>query len=395
MNRLMKYELLLTTLALGLAVAGCSEGSKQIEQAKGLVKNGLTDSGSAEFSDVSYYKSSNYVCGYVNAKNKLGGYVGKKEFLVSIKDGSVYFEPNRDAIKAPQVSISTSVQSSINNMNESMAWSAAVQSQSQSIKFFDDLKKRNCKNEEAGSLNANVSGKSDVFKYTNEITKIPKGFEGDNLSDIAKKVGELTKPKGELETTAEYTDRISVIKLNLNDAIRDNNYAFKFNTEPFDSKVVKSYDADTQKLKIQLEGVLTDGLCKDRLNKLKNDHPVQCYLGRGTTISITNKNPIFKQFMTKREIYDGQWFFVDYIDIPRERISTMKDPKVNYGSYTVSALIVGSVVDNMKNTSEKLGFGDYYAMSGESIPFDLKYIVYYDTNTGDVLASRDLQQPKQ
>ena len=53
-----------------------SGDSQQIEKVKSIVKNMLIDGESAQFTDLKYYKATNFACGFVNAKNKMGGYVG-------------------------------------------------------------------------------------------------------------------------------------------------------------------------------------------------------------------------------------------------------------------------------------------------------------------------------
>lgn len=56
------------------------------------VRSTLTDPDSARFESVRINPQSGVACGSVNAKNKLGGYVGSVRFMVS-SDGAVIFEP--------------------------------------------------------------------------------------------------------------------------------------------------------------------------------------------------------------------------------------------------------------------------------------------------------------
>ena len=74
------------------------------EQAKGIVKDGLSDPYSAQFEDVRVVGDAPHlmVCGFVNAKNKLGGYVGRKPFIVS-ETGKPYIIRNLlDQITMPE-----------------------------------------------------------------------------------------------------------------------------------------------------------------------------------------------------------------------------------------------------------------------------------------------------
>lgn len=64
-------------------------GSEQdvIEDATHVVKNGLIDPFSAKFRDVKVinFKGGKVVCGKVNSKNSLGGYVGYQNFIAGTK----------------------------------------------------------------------------------------------------------------------------------------------------------------------------------------------------------------------------------------------------------------------------------------------------------------------
>jgi hypothetical protein len=83
---------LLRTLAVGFAllVAGCSQ---QYEVA---VKQLLNDPESARFSEVTKGVSLGDVCGYVNAKNAMGGYVGKTPFYYRANGETAVVPPIED-----------------------------------------------------------------------------------------------------------------------------------------------------------------------------------------------------------------------------------------------------------------------------------------------------------
>lgn len=59
------------------------EENAKIETLKGKVKEALKDPESAQFRNLQYLADSNSLCGEVNAKNSMGGYVGFKSFAVS------------------------------------------------------------------------------------------------------------------------------------------------------------------------------------------------------------------------------------------------------------------------------------------------------------------------
>lgn len=97
-------RIIIPTLA-ALALAGCESG--QIADAKTNVKEQLVDGASARFSNVVVQKTqmsedeqtivpavTPAVCGWVNGKNRMGGYTGDERFLV--KDGFPTFTRNED-----------------------------------------------------------------------------------------------------------------------------------------------------------------------------------------------------------------------------------------------------------------------------------------------------------
>lgn len=69
----MRNSLLLSLAVVSLA--GCAEA-----EAKNEVRKALIDPGSAEFNSVS--TKNGIVCGLVNSKNRMGGYVGFRGFIV-------------------------------------------------------------------------------------------------------------------------------------------------------------------------------------------------------------------------------------------------------------------------------------------------------------------------
>ncbi len=62
------------SILIVLELAACSDSSVKTE-----VKSMLIDPSSAEFRSITVFENGNY-CGEVNAKNRMGGYVGHKAF---------------------------------------------------------------------------------------------------------------------------------------------------------------------------------------------------------------------------------------------------------------------------------------------------------------------------
>lgn len=99
-----KFKLLIFAIFL-IAVLGAgyyfwkNEYSPTV-QAKKAVNSALVDPESSKFRDVEYFKGTGATCGYVNAKNRMGGYVGFTIFVVTEK-GEVLLNPNADTESGP------------------------------------------------------------------------------------------------------------------------------------------------------------------------------------------------------------------------------------------------------------------------------------------------------
>nr|WP_314529356.1 hypothetical protein [uncultured Brevundimonas sp.] len=85
---------------VGLVMAGCDqEGARQrelIERAKESVTSEMIDPASVVFTDVTADGSS--ACGWVNGRNRFGGYAGKQRFVWT-DGGSTQFESDADPSK--------------------------------------------------------------------------------------------------------------------------------------------------------------------------------------------------------------------------------------------------------------------------------------------------------
>jgi hypothetical protein len=90
-------------------LAGC--GKSRIEAAHDLVKDGLSDPDSALFKDDREYAQKDgkvVVCGRVNAKNRMGGYVGYRMYIVEDEKALVMNEDNASDFAGKYMAICTS-----------------------------------------------------------------------------------------------------------------------------------------------------------------------------------------------------------------------------------------------------------------------------------------------
>jgi hypothetical protein len=59
--------------------------SPAVAQAKDAITAQLTDPESVRFQDVRFFEKSETVCGFVNTKNRMGGYTGFTPFVYDVK----------------------------------------------------------------------------------------------------------------------------------------------------------------------------------------------------------------------------------------------------------------------------------------------------------------------
>jgi len=73
----------------------------RISQAEEAVKARIRDPFSAHFRGLKEYKTADnsYVCGFLNARNGMGGYTGWSGFIHMMPQNIVQFEPQDDRIK--------------------------------------------------------------------------------------------------------------------------------------------------------------------------------------------------------------------------------------------------------------------------------------------------------
>jgi hypothetical protein len=88
---------LVTSSAIALSGTGLAAWKIKgpVWRVKSSVRENLKDPASAMFTQVEFNPATGAGCGFVNAKNGMGGYTGRTHFVLD-KRGSVNFEPPRD-----------------------------------------------------------------------------------------------------------------------------------------------------------------------------------------------------------------------------------------------------------------------------------------------------------
>jgi hypothetical protein len=396
----LNYRLVILIFA-GLLLSGCFGDSKEITSAKNLVKSSLLDGESAQFSDVEFYKKTNYVCGLVNAKNKMGGYVGKKKFIVAINDSKSYIDPDREIPEAPRSPSYVSMQATMDYAMQSAAWMSKVQSIRSQGDAFDFLTKHGCTNnppEVSKDSSINKIKENISFEYSDEVATVPPGFLGDDLSSIGDKVKVITASKDQIETTDEYNKRMSVLKFDPVPLSFDKNYSIKMINSTFGLTRSIEYNADKEVVTINYNKICKD----DVIYKYKKEKPIICEPSSEINLSISNKNKYFGKVIVNRKEYDyidnPDYDFVDSFKLSRDKVPLLYKSDTDK-SIQIATLLVGKIVEEQKNPVFSWVEHPYidktattrHAVSGKVIPFEITAIVHYNEKSGEILSKKEIQ----
>jgi hypothetical protein len=93
-----------------------SSTAKVMDQVRGA----LNDPDSAKFQNVEFFPKTGAGCGLVNAKNKMGGYVGSTRF-VALANGEVHFAPQGDTVSGSPESRIKAIQEKLDYLNLDIA----------------------------------------------------------------------------------------------------------------------------------------------------------------------------------------------------------------------------------------------------------------------------------
>jgi hypothetical protein len=92
------WAALAAAAAFLLITIGIGGGKRTlVAKAERAVTAGLFDPGSARFEKVTFRKGDGVVCGFVNAKNESGAYVGFRRFFYNENVGSIVLQNDEDA----------------------------------------------------------------------------------------------------------------------------------------------------------------------------------------------------------------------------------------------------------------------------------------------------------
>lgn len=93
----MKARITLVIAAMAATLTACEQLPGAVNEAKREVRRNLIDPTSARFESVYENHKTGAVCGFVNAKNRMGAYVGAKPFVYEKSSGATLVqEPPTD-----------------------------------------------------------------------------------------------------------------------------------------------------------------------------------------------------------------------------------------------------------------------------------------------------------
>lgn len=417
-----------------LVLASCnfsSNDSEKLEKMKSLVKETLIDGESAQFSELKYYKLTNHGCGNVNAKNKLGGYVGKKKFIVSLDQNLATIDSDREMPEAPAKpsrtsdATNTSMQATINYALEVAEWSAIVEEKRNLHMTFDatvaekctdtppkqDMKEIDKKEQPENKVQFVSYEEKDGFiaQYSDEYH-----FYTVNLAEALRfDLVKVLQPKGPIETSTEFADRSNYLALESKTVNLDNDYGlvllsgYLFNkTEGFGVE----YNADTEMATIQSHRefcadpardatrnpAIADsmkaifGNSKEPIAKGR-EYGITCNVNSITSITFSSKQVDFLKYFKHQEGLQQYMQLEDSFKLPKQKL--LKLPTSSYSSnvFYVGVMIVGRVNKDLTISNFKDETKNYYSSDTPSLPFNVKKIVYYNNKNGEILASRSFK----
>jgi hypothetical protein len=253
------------------------------------------------------------------------------------------------------------------------------------------------------------SVKKNFESYAEKDGYLPPNYKGVNASDMAKAVNknflDILSPKKTTETSAEFAKRASLENFNPEMVDLDALYAVLLDNESWSSVIRHSnpslktdYDADNELMhfRVLTKNMFNLSVCEDlarkwdmdssvlaKLKKISSqEHPINCYLADGVTLSISNKNPVFKKNIVrvKGSSYLDTQYQLDLVDSFKYPLKKARQ-LVNFEA---GVLFVGKIDKDIK-------IGDFVWFSNDArgIPFNLKHIVYFHKPSGEILLKRD------
>ncbi len=382
-----------------------SSGSEEINKMQLIVKGMLIDGESAQFSDLKYYKATKFGCGYVNAKNKLGGYVGKKKFVVSLEQNAADLEPERDTPEAPRAPSHVSAETTMNYALQSQEWRSEVESIRSRYQAFDALVAEKCTDspkpkEDEAQVASNASAKSKVqftpyeekegfiAQYSDQYP-----FYAVNISkSLSPELRSILRKKGATETTAEFNKRSNFLALEGKTIDLNAEYGLVlldgFSSEDAMKGIGGEYNADKGILSVSS----TFDFCTDpaRISEIPagKEYGLKCTFNRFTHIVFSSKQADMLRYFQRVGYSKEKLLISDSFKLSKEKLLELPTASYSKERFLVGVMLVGRINKKLSISNFQYHTGDYREDTTPGIPFTVTKLIYFNSKNGEILASR-------
>ena len=407
MKNTIKFAVAFSCAVVLTACNVASGDSAEVAKMKSIVKNVLIDGESAQFSDLKYYKSTNFGCGFVNAKNKLGGYVGKKKFIVSLEQNAADIDPDRDTPEAPRAPSYVSAEATINFVLESQKWMSNVEEIRNRYQAFDALVSEKCTDNPPPKEDKTQAAKKEAAEPKTQF--VPYGEkEGviDQYSDqypyyaanisklLAPELRNILRKKGTTETTAEFNKRSNYLALEGKLIDLNAEYGLVlldgYSIEDAVKGVRGEYNADKGMISIST----SDDFCKDPAKATFSDIPtgkeygLTCDFNKFTKIVFSSKQTDLMKYFKRQDVLRNYIFVKDSFKLSKEKFLELPTASYSKDRFHVGLMFVGRINKNLSITNFQDQTSDYSEDATPRLPFTVTRIVYFNSKNGEILTSR-------
>ena len=403
----MKKNTSIALLLIGsLALTACNSGPSDSDKIKTIVKGVLIDGESAQFSDLKYYQSTKFGCGFVNAKNKLGGYVGKKKFIVSLEQNAANIDPEREIPEAPKAPNYISAEATMRYALESQKWINQVEMIQSKYMAFDALVSEKCTDTPPPKEDKNQADKKEseevkiqflpyeekdgfIAQYSDRYP-----FYAANISKLlAPELRSILRKKGTTETTAEFIKRSNYSALDgkLVDLSKEYGLVLLEGHSGEDLTGIRGeYNADKEKLSVSSSSDFCKDPARDYFTKIPSgkEYGLTCTFNRFTGITFSNKQADLFKYFGREDYSKEKLYSKDSFRISKEKLMELPTASYSKEIFNVGLMLVGRINKNLVISNFQDQTREYGEDSTPNLPFTVTKITYFNIKNGEILASR-------
>jgi hypothetical protein len=244
-----------------------------------------------------------------------------------------------------------------------------------------------------------------LYTFKESDDRIPlANFEPD-VSSILNKISTEINIKKDLETTAEFKQRMSAIRADFSPYKINELYVLEISTEA-DVPVLKvnrevKFNPDKNELHIKYTSE-PFGFCHVNLVKNNSDFPLSCRMNSKVNFAILKSSTFYKKHLKQDDdlvsLHGGfyaaptvlgwrKFYFHDVIKMSRDEYIKLK----NSTASIVKTIIVFKFIEEMKNPHEKNDSGNLkFAIESSALPVIPTHIVHFNGITGEIVSKKKL-----